>query len=112
VSPRRLAATPDNDALIRLLAKAIAPYLREDRLRRAEPTPEYYHQGDSPLGRRRHLDLVRGGVLAGRKVGRRVLVRRDDVHAHIEARNAGRLAIAPVVDDPLEDWGLVRTERQ
>ncbi len=109
MSARRLAS--GSDALARLLAKVLAPYLQEYLRSRADSAPPYYHQADSPLGKRRHLELVRRGVLAGHKAGRLVLVRRDDVHAYIEARNATRRASVSVADDPLEDWGLERGER-
>jgi hypothetical protein len=52
-----------------------------------EPSP-YYWQGDSPLGRERHLRLVRCGELEGFEIGRRVFVRRDEVHTYIEKHPA------------------------
>lgn len=49
---------------------------------------EWVDQAVSPLGRRRHLDLVRTGVLKGNKVGKRVLVRRADVEAYLAKKTA------------------------
>jgi excisionase family DNA binding protein len=102
------AATSDSDTLVRLLAKILAPHLREHLSIGTDGTVKYYHQGDSPLGKRRHLDLVRRGVLAGHKVGRRVLVRCDEVHRYLETRKAACRANELNADDPLEDWGLER----
>jgi excisionase family DNA binding protein len=48
--------------------------------------PQWVDQNDSPLGRRRHLSLVRAGQLRGYKVGRLVLVSRDDLDQFIGGR--------------------------
>lgn len=50
-------------------------------LRVAEDWVDQYH---SPLGKRRHLALVRSGELEGHKVDRLVLVRRADMDAFIK----------------------------
>ncbi|MGH3430115.1 MAG: helix-turn-helix domain-containing protein, partial [Mycobacteriales bacterium] len=52
-------------------------------------------QASSPLGRQRHLRLVRKGVLPGARDGRRVLVRRSDLDAYLESK----LRIKPIEDD-------------
>lgn len=44
----------------------------------------YYTQDNSPLGRERHCDLVRSGVIRGWKHGRTWFARRVDVDAWIE----------------------------
>jgi excisionase family DNA binding protein len=75
------------EAALRLLAEALAPHLRQ-HFRPTEGHAGFYSQYDSPLGRTRHLELVRRGTLPGNKVGRRVLVRRDRVDAYIEAHAA------------------------
>jgi hypothetical protein len=49
----------------------------------AQP-PRYYSQHDSPLGKRRHLELCKAGALTGYHEGRKVLVKSEDVHAYIE----------------------------
>ena len=56
----------------------------------------YYDQKTSPLGRRKHLDLAREGVLRGFKPpgSRLVLIPRDEVHEYIE-RHPVRPDIAP-----------------
>lgn len=100
------ASSISNHDPLRVLADALAPYLA-DKLRSPLPSaPEFYSQLDSPLGRRRHLVLGRRQVLLGHKEGRLVLVRRADVHAHIERRRA---PAPPEADaDLLNEWGLVR----
>jgi len=92
--------------VLRMIAELLAPYLRDKLGREPGPDPVFYSQHDSPLGRRRHLELVRSGVLAGHKVGRRVLVRREAIHAYIEAQQPGSLRPASEDQDVLSDWGL------
>ncbi|CAN5518929.1 hypothetical protein BH09MYX1_BH09MYX1_00860 [soil metagenome] len=46
---------------------------------------EWVSQDDSPLGRFSHLRAVRSGKLSGRRVGKKVLVRRSDLDAYIES---------------------------
>lgn len=108
MSSRTVARTSDIEELVQLLAKVLAPHLGEHLSPSAHAAIGFYHQGDSPLGKRHHLDLVRRGVLAGHKTGRRVFILRDDVHAYINACNAARRANQLNADDPLEDWGLAR----
>lgn len=55
-----------------------------DALEGAATASEWLDQKQSPLGRRRHLELVRAGVLRGRKEGRKVLVRRADIERYLE----------------------------
>lgn len=52
--------------------------------RESEPSP-YYTQDDSPLGRRRHLELIRSGVIKGWEDGRKKFARREDVKAFVAA---------------------------
>jgi hypothetical protein len=93
--------------VLRMIAQAVAPYVADKRQTHPPPTPAYYHQDDSPIGRRRFLQLVRKGTLQGRKVGRRVLVLCDEVHAFIESHPT--VATSPTTDgDALDDWGLRR----
>jgi len=44
----------------------------------------YYTQDCSPLGKARHVELLRAGVIKGWKRGRTWFARREDVHAWIE----------------------------
>ena len=98
------------DDILRSLAEALTPYLRRCLASTNKNEPEYYHQDNSPLGRRRHLALVRRGILRGRKVGKRVLVSRRDMSAFLEEHP--RAALDPArAPDPLEDWGLMRRKR-
>ncbi|MGO9836443.1 MAG: helix-turn-helix domain-containing protein [Polyangiaceae bacterium] len=49
---------------------------------------DWLDQYDSPLGKRKHLELCRKGVLPCRKNGKQRLVRRRDIDAHIEGERA------------------------
>jgi len=91
--------------VLRFLAEALAPYLREQFKNTVEHQPGFYSQRNSPLGRRKHLDMVRRGTLPGHRVGRDVLVRRELVDAFIEAREAEKRA-APIGQDALAGWGV------
>jgi hypothetical protein len=107
--PNRLDADGKEDVL-RALAQALVPYLRQTLGSSDSGEPEYYHQNNSPLGRRRHLSLVRQGVLRGRKVGKRVLVARRDMATFLEEHPSA--AVDPTAPpDPLDDWGLTRRKR-
>jgi len=107
MSPR---STPksDSDALVCLLAKVLAPLLQERLHPCTVVASDYYHQGDSPLGKRRHLELVRRGVLTGHKVGRCVFVLRDEVRAYIDGCARRRPPVESKIDDLLSEWGLKR----
>ncbi len=91
--------------VLRFLAEALAPYLREQLKNTVEHQAGFYSQRNSPLGRRKHLAMVRRGALPGHRVGRDVLVRRELVDAFIETREAGRRA-APLSQDALVGWGV------
>jgi hypothetical protein len=107
--PNRLDAD-GKDGVLRVLAQALAPYLRQELTSTDSTEPEYYHQNNSPLGRQRYLSLVRRGVLRGRKVGKRVLVARRDMAAFLEEHPRASLDAA-TTSDPLEDWGLARRRK-
>ena len=66
----------------RLVAEAVAE-LVSAHVSQGVVSTEWLDQDTSPLGRRRHLELVRTGVLPGKKEGRRVLVRRADLDAYL-----------------------------
>lgn len=93
--------------VLRAFAEALIPYLREGLQVSDSPSePAFYSQANSPLGRRRHLELARLGTLHAKKVGRLVLIPREDVHAFIE-RHPARPRTSENPDNPLTDWGLV-----
>ena len=96
-----------NGEVLRIVAQALAPYLCElFQLR----TPEFYDQTNSPLGRRKHLDLVRSGTLPGQKVGRRVRVAREAIDRYMAEH--GRLQHRSTRVDDLAEWGVtMRGER-
>jgi excisionase family DNA binding protein len=103
VNSRRLAPPAGADDLFRLLANLLAPYLSRSG---GEVGLAYYDQGNSPLGRRQHLDLVRRRLLPGHKVGRKVLVRRDAVDAYLETLKPGSCDRPTTPGGVLSDWGL------
>ena len=81
---RSTELTPDAriDRAKREIADAIDD-LVEARLAKGAARAELVDQETSPLGRRRHLELVRGGKLSAMRDGRRVLVRRADIDAYL-----------------------------
>lgn len=97
--------------VLRLLAKALSPYLQDELSTSTLTQPEYYSQKDSPLGRRKHMGLVRQGVLRGRKVGKSVFVLRNDVHAYIQAHDANAHTDVSS-NELLNDWGLAPKGRR
>jgi excisionase family DNA binding protein len=52
---------------------------------------EWVDQKTSPLGRDRHLRLVRTGKLRGTKDGRRVMVRRADIESYLAKHTVVRV---------------------
>ena len=104
--PNRLDAD-GKDEVLRALAQALTPYLRQTLASADANEPEYYNQNNSPLGKRRHLELVRCGTLSGRKVGKSVLVARSDMRSFLEEHPSASTNTAQHAD-PLDDWGLAR----
>ena len=103
------------EAALRAFADALAPYLAPHFDKKASGDVSYFSQYDSPLGRKRHLELARTGQLVGSKVGRLVLVRKEHVRAYIEegaaqveaAHDEGGSQLAVGQAELLADWGLV-----
>lgn len=114
------SAEPALVALAAVLAPMVARELQA-MASAAASADDWIDQRSSPLGRRRHNELCRSGVLAGaRKVGHAWKVRRSVVDAWIEAHSPAAPAPAsPVlaandqddgaVDAALARAGLVRT---
>lgn len=71
------------DAAKRKLVEAIDE-LVEARLAKGATASEWVDQYDSPLGKRRHLELVRAGTLRGVIDRHRRLVRRADIDRYLE----------------------------
>jgi excisionase family DNA binding protein len=71
------------DRAKRTIADAIDE-LVEARIAKGAARAELVDQNASPLGRRRHLELVRAGKLPAVRDGRRVLVRRADIDTYLE----------------------------
>jgi len=91
--------------VLRFLAEALAPYLREHFSNGTEQRAVFYNQRDSPLGRRKHLAMVRRGALPGNRVGRDVLIRRELVDRFIETQRAATRGSSKA-QDPLAGWGV------
>lgn len=77
------------DRAKRAIADAIDD-LVEARVARGAARAELVDQNSSPLGRRRHLELVRAGKLPATRDGRRVLVRRSDLDAYLDEHEVVR----------------------
>ncbi len=67
----------------------------------ALPAPEsgYVDQNTSPLGKRAHLQAVRDGRLPGRKVGKKVLVRLEDMNAYVASHPVSKAAVSEPAND-------------
>ncbi len=74
----------DIDALIEIRVRELVDLRLAERLGAIESDP-WIDQDASPLGRKLHCRLVRGGELDGRKVGRKVLVRRSALDRFVDA---------------------------
>lgn len=68
--------------LLGALAGEIRRIVREE-LDAARRDVVWIDQTASPIGRRAHLKLARSGMIEASKVGRRVLIRADDLHDYI-----------------------------
>jgi hypothetical protein len=62
--------------------------------------PEYVDQKSSPLGRRRHLELARKGVLKSTKEAGKVLIRRVDIERYLERKS--RIVVDEKADEDRE----------
>lgn len=102
LSPIELTPDARIDRAKRMLVEAIDE-LVEARLAKGTAASEWIDQKDSPLGRRRHLELVRTGVLRGVREGRRVLVRRAEIETYLDGHVA---TPRPVEDDDVD--GMIR----
>lgn len=95
-------ADPTPEARIDRAKRAIADAideLVEARISKGAARAELVDQSTSPLGRRRHLELVREGKLPAMREGRRVLVRRADIDAYLNER---QIAPPPSTDDDVD----------
>jgi hypothetical protein len=70
-----------NRRIRHVVVEALALFLRHET--RADRDAARYSQYNSPLGRARHLELARLGILPSEKSGSRVLIRRDVVRFYL-----------------------------
>lgn len=98
----------EGKAVLRHLAEALVPYLRQHLNPSESDSSGYYTQKNSPLGRRKHMNLVRRGVLPGHKVGKTVFILRANVHAYIQCHSSLNQAAENEQrsEHELGDWGL------
>lgn len=68
--------------LLTALRETVSDMVRE-MLKDLAPVPEWIDQNTSPLGRNLHLRLVRAKKLMGRRVGKKVLVHREEMNRFI-----------------------------
>jgi excisionase family DNA binding protein len=83
--PTELTPEARIDRAKRLLVEAVGEMV-DAQIAKGVSGTEWIDQATSPLGRRRHLRLVRQGVLRGVREGRRVLVRRKDIDAYLATK--------------------------
>lgn len=86
------------DRAKRTIADAIDE-LVEARLALGSARAEFVDQDTSPLGHRKHLELVRDKKLPAVKEGRRRLVRRSDIDAYLKEHE---VAAGPQTDDDVD----------
>ncbi len=89
---------PDVNRATRLIAAGIVELVRLE-FSKGRAAAEWLDQNASPLGHRRHLELVRRGALAASRSGKRVLVRRSDIDAYL----AEHTTATPSVDVSTEN---------
>jgi excisionase family DNA binding protein len=94
---------PDVNRATRLIAAGIVELVRLE-FSKGHAAGEWVDQTTSPLGHRRHLELVRSGALPASRSGKRVLVRRSDLDAYL-AEHA--TAIAPTEEASPNDAAAV-----
>ncbi len=100
-------------AALQGLATGLELMLQSVRQLLDAPDPdEWVDQDNSPLGRRRHLEAVRRGDLAGRKLHGQVLVRRRDIDAYIEGRGIRLAKAGPSEVDELAEIRNFRAPRR
>jgi excisionase family DNA binding protein len=87
---------------LRSLADAVASALES-----VHDAATWYHQGNSPLHKTTYLRLVRAGKLNGCKVGGRILVKRAELDAYIEAHPV-EVHVSPEQDEDAEAERLLR----
>lgn len=81
-----------SDAIVVLKVSELRKVLSEVK---AEESTPYYTQDTSPLGRDRHCELLKAGVIKGWKHGRTWFARREDVHAWIESAEPAESDASP-----------------
>lgn len=87
--PSVLTPAARKERSIRILAEGIAELVKAT-IDEGLAGGEWVDQHHSPLGKRRHLELCRTRKLPSQKLGKRVLVRRDDMNAFIEREGMTR----------------------
>jgi excisionase family DNA binding protein len=89
VKDRHLTPEARLERAKRTIAEGISEMI-EATIARGVAANEWVDQNHSPLGKRKHLELARAGKLPSKKVGRDVLVKRDDLNAYIQREGISR----------------------
>lgn len=76
--------SPLEEGLVQQLRRFAAEAAREE-VAKANEQREWIDQDSSPLSREVHLRLCRSGELASHKIGKRVLVHRDEMNRFIRS---------------------------
>ncbi len=88
----------------RLLAESIVELVAA-QVEQASTAAAWVDQNHSPLGKRRHLSLVRSGALKGSREGILVFVRRAEIDAYLARKQIVR--VDPEADEEQEVSRLV-----
>jgi excisionase family DNA binding protein len=89
---------PNVNRATRLIAAGIVELVRLE-FSKGNTAADWIDQNSSPLGRRRHLELVRSGALAASRSGKRVLVRRSDLDAYLAEHATMSASVDPTTED-------------
>lgn len=73
----------------RTIAEGVAEMI-EATIARGVAANEWVDQNASPLGKAKHLKLARTGKVQSKKIGRAVLIKREDLNAYIEREGLSR----------------------
>jgi excisionase family DNA binding protein len=76
------------DRLGRTMAKGLLELARAVAERAGKS--EYFDQTNSPLGREKHKRLAAKGVIPSTKIGRRILVKREDMEVYLRREGITR----------------------
>lgn len=68
-----------------------------ESIEKAPRGDDWIDQHHSPLGRQKHIRLVKSGALPGSREGKQYLVRRSDIDAYL-----AKMKVTPIVSEVVE----------